>query len=540
MNLISQKLTDRYRSQLNPLRGLTLQRISALLDAGQRGEYADLQWLYSFIEKRDAVLRGCKHRIAAALGKLDWEIAIVDKLEGADKARGEKHQAVLEEAYLGIENMREALGFLSLAEFRGYAHLEKHFHKPAQGAGRTMTRLEPVPQWHWVRQGLYGAWEFVADASSGRTRGEGINPQDFIIREVADPINEIALTCYGRQNLAEKDWAGFIEVYGIPYLFLILPEVAGDSERARFEQVAQDIAGDARGILPYGTEVKTADAGSRGTNPFKEYLHYQDERKVLAATSGKLTMLTESGSGTLAGSAHSETFQDIALEHAKRISETLQEQLDRPLLKERFPRERPLAYFHLITRDEDDVADILDHGAKAQQAGYRITREQLEEKTGYVLEELSISSSHSADGSSRDSTSSSIASTDPSKRCALLNEQRRPDRAPHRLERRGERALQEAWTHDCAELIERLQAIVDESDPEQAQRLAQALLDELPALAERLLAKGGMPEALERLLAPYVINGAEAGLPEAFATASTDPEPNIDKPALESSQPSIT
>ena len=37
--------SNRWREYSNPLRGLNIQRLAAMLEAGERGEYADLQWL---------------------------------------------------------------------------------------------------------------------------------------------------------------------------------------------------------------------------------------------------------------------------------------------------------------------------------------------------------------------------------------------------------------------------------------------------------------------------------------------------------------
>ncbi len=43
--IFSQK-SNRWREFYNPLRGLNLPRLVSILEAGERGQYADLQWLY--------------------------------------------------------------------------------------------------------------------------------------------------------------------------------------------------------------------------------------------------------------------------------------------------------------------------------------------------------------------------------------------------------------------------------------------------------------------------------------------------------------
>ncbi len=45
-----------WRENYNPLRGLTLAKVLALQEAGERGDYPDLQWLYRAIERSDEVI----------------------------------------------------------------------------------------------------------------------------------------------------------------------------------------------------------------------------------------------------------------------------------------------------------------------------------------------------------------------------------------------------------------------------------------------------------------------------------------------------
>jgi len=62
---------------------------------------------------------------------------------------------LLRYAYDQIENFKDAVGFLCGGIFRGYAHLEKHF-----SASGMIDRLEPVEQWFWMRDGMFGEWQY--------------------------------------------------------------------------------------------------------------------------------------------------------------------------------------------------------------------------------------------------------------------------------------------------------------------------------------------------------------------------------------------
>jgi phage gp29-like protein len=377
------QLSTNWRAQYNPMRGLTIAQLVAMLEAGERGDYARLQWLFRFVEKRNATLRAVLQRRQAALTRLDWDIRLRGAGAGAaPRGLAARQGAVLREAYERIGNLREAVAFLALAEFRGYAHLERHF----DSRGRTI-RLEPVPQWFWARLGPEAPWQYNAQARPGLPMpGDPVlDAARFIYRECDAPIDEIAVIAHVRQSLSQKDWDGFVEVYGLPPLFLELPEDIPAEREAEYQAQAEAIIGDARGTMPHGTKIHTVDAGARGQNPFAEHLRYQDEAIVLAGTGGKLTTLAEAGSGTLAGSAHQKAFDDITESDAALISEIFQEQFDRPLLARHFPGEAQVAYFEMAATRSLDAGDVIDQALKLARAGYEIDPAELSEKTGFGL-----------------------------------------------------------------------------------------------------------------------------------------------------------
>jgi phage gp29-like protein len=374
--------SSNWRAQYNPLRGLTLPLLVALLESGERGDYARLQWLYRFIEKRNPTLRAVLQRRQGSLTKLDWDIRLAPGAGHDPRALAARQAAMLRAAYARVENLREAVSFLALAEFRGYAHLERHADKQ----GRTV-RLEPVPQWFWARLGPEAPWQYNATARPGLPMpGDPVlDPAHFIYREVPAPIDEIAAIAHVRQALSQKDWDAFVETYGLPPLFLELPPDIPPEREIEYQAQAEAIIGDARGTVPHGTGIHTVDSGARGQNPFAEHLRYQDELIVLAATGGKLTVLTESGSGTLAGGAHQQTFDDLAEAEAATVSEIFQRQFDGPLLNAEFPGEPHLASFQLMATRELDPAQVIAQSLVLARAGYEIDPKELSERTGFQL-----------------------------------------------------------------------------------------------------------------------------------------------------------
>lgn len=390
--------TNRWRDNLNPQRGLTVMRAVALFEQAMRGEFTELMWAYAApytgIECADPDLLALIELRTSALLEMDWNIHEATGPDGKDLPAEQKQLAteqakVLRAAYDKIENLYEAIEHFELAAFRGYAHAQ-----PVNAAGEVTldaSRFEILKQWNFVRDGSTGDWFWNPGAKTGGWRGLPAEnrisfSRDLILyREVARPINRVALLKYIRANLSEKDWDAFIEIYGVPQWLIIGPANVPTEKEGEYRMAAESVAAGGSGYLPNGSDAKTPDS-VRGAQPFDLRLDYLSKKLVLAGTGGMLTMLTDStGLGSGVSDAHSKTFKKIAAGSARRISEIFQRSFDKRILAEKFPDAPVLAYFKLAANEETDAGAILDHAVKASQAGLQIDHVQLSEKTGYTI-----------------------------------------------------------------------------------------------------------------------------------------------------------
>lgn len=501
-----------WRQTYNPMRGLTIARAISLLEEKEEGRYCDVMWLFRFIEKRDATLRAVVRRRRSALRKIPWNIRTVaeDRLTPALQALAEKQQAALRLAYEGIDNLRAAIGFLASAEFRGFAHLEKHYD-----AAGNLIHLEPVPQWYWHR--VNGGWLYDATAQ-GYRHGLPIDPANFFVREVEDPINEAAMAPVINKSMANKDWAAFVEVFGVPSVFVEMPPNTPTNKEDEYLEMAEAVVGDSRGVLPSGAKVQTPGSDTRGTQPFKEFIEQQDSAIVLAGTGGKLTMLTAAGSGTLAGNAHQDSFDDIAADEAGEIAELFQLNLDKPLLERLFPGQPRLAYFELAREDEDDSNGTVDRVVKLAAQGYRVADigkvgEDLGLElvdTGAPKTEIGVRSSEFAGGAPVRNSRSPISDLR-SPILPLLN--RSPDSATL-LRASGLEQLGKALQADFRPVAEELQKLYAKLGDEGADELdlVEALTafgdTRLPALLKEIGQEAETDKVLEKILGTALLQGA--------------------------------
>jgi phage gp29-like protein len=513
---------NRWREAYNPLRGLTIERAVSLLEAYQRGEYADIMWALYFVEQTDPDLLAIIERRTSALLQLDWNIKIVAeekrRSDFDEKLANDQAQA-LRNAYERLTNLYDLIEHLSLGSFRGYAIAQKQFISPS--GAKTLSPVQPnlmelLDPWRIIRDGMYGAyyWNPNAQTTTAIALGEKhrLDParDGLIIREVRRPIGRIALLKFIRSSLSEKDWDGFVEIYGIPASIIIGPPNIPTGKESQYQAAAEDVAEGSSGYLPNGSTVHSPD-GIRGMAPFKARLDHLSEKLVLAGTGGLLTMLTQSGSGTLAGGAHQETFEIIARAEARKISEVMQRQFDRIELATQFPGKPVLAYFELAADEEQDIGKVIEHATALHSMGVGVDLEELKENTGYNLYLLPPS----PQGGPHAPAQPQPGAPDPgtSGRQAFFNRDGGPDldKAAALVAEAADVAtngLGKALAEDLAPLADRLQAVLAADTDDGFREALKKLQADLPGLLAQK--PGRVADELANLMAAAFANGIEA------------------------------
>jgi len=368
------------RDSYNPLRGLSLARIVAMEEAAARGDMADIQWLWRHMQDTDVTVASAVAKRLSYIESLDWEIRTI---ENSDAILAAEQEAVLRYAYERIQNLQEAAKFIAFANFTGYSMLEKI----RTGYGPFIQRLEYIPCQYWIYQADAKRWHFNPEARSGRGGSELADPQELVIHEVPSPLFKPICRHFFAKQLALADWDVALENGANQAVFMIGPPGTTPEKETEYMTLAENLTSNMRGYLPPGSDIKITDLAARSKLPYFERIEYSDQQIVMAATGGLLTMLTESGTGTLAGNAHSETLVGLARADAAAISEVFQRQFDREILKAFFPGEQIAVYFKFdIPRAQETMAQLIEAASALSWSGYRINQEQLEEKLGLKIE----------------------------------------------------------------------------------------------------------------------------------------------------------
>lgn len=370
----------------NPLKGLTIERAGRIYDTARMGAYAELQWLYQELEGCDPTLLTCCERRSTAMLEIDWTIKTTaqEKTRNFDEILANEQKDFLTLAYAESErgNLAESLEHLASSFFRGFAHA-----RPVYGEGMDcLAGFECLDAWNFCRDTWDGTWYWNPDASTSPANAIAIPRNELVSVVRPRHINYPALQIVIRRMLGDTKYGIFLERYGVPPVIITMPPDIDKGDEERYVAAANDVAKGGSGTVPNGSIVEYA-TDARGVNPFSDFLKRQQELIVLMATGGLLTSLSgEGGMGSGGASdAHEKTWRSIVRRDCRVIATPLNRIVTADLLAAKFPGRPHLAYFD-FTDPQPTANEIFDTASKAFTAGYRVSKDDLEEKTGYTLE----------------------------------------------------------------------------------------------------------------------------------------------------------
>ena len=139
-------------------------------------------------------------------------------------------------------------------------------------------------------------------------------------------------------------------------------------------------------VWPSGSTIADFAGGSRGVDPFQNFIRHQEELIVLLATGGTLTSLATADTGALAGGAQMEVWKQIVNRDAGVLSQAVQLAIVRPFLERNFWGRPVAADFGLTMPFKMTPQEAANVAATLKQAGWRVDQDELEKAVGFTLE----------------------------------------------------------------------------------------------------------------------------------------------------------
>ncbi|MBI2882855.1 MAG: DUF935 domain-containing protein [Candidatus Methylomirabilis oxyfera] len=319
-----------------PAHGLTPERLAAILKEADQGDVARQAELFEEMLERDGKLCSLFQTRRMAVEGLDWRIEPAD-----DSAQA---KALAEEATEQVEAMtlRRVIAHLLTAVPHGYGATELLW----SGEGRALVirdvvevpqrRLtylpragEPmpaIPRLLTDQEPVFGidlpAWKFVVH----RYRAAGGSA-------IRAGLMRTCAWLYLFKHYDIKDWAAFLEVYGMPLRLGKYQPGASKEDRDALLLAVRSIGHDAAGIISSSTEIEFIEAiKTASADIFERFVNLLNKEMAQAVLGQTLTSDVGSVGSLAAAQVHDEVRFDLMEADATALAETITTQILRPLV----------------------------------------------------------------------------------------------------------------------------------------------------------------------------------------------------------------
>lgn len=320
-------LASQYLSSLTG--GITPSRLEAILRAADNGDIVGQHELFASIEQRDEHIHAELSKRRRALLAVPWAI---NPGRAGDK-RAEEIAGAVREQVKCIPDFEDAILDMADAIGHGFACLEIEWGQ--EGSNRLPTALHFRPQ---------SMFQLAPDFQTLRLRdmtpeGQELWPVGWIMHRHASMsgwsprqgLFRVLVWTWLLKQFARGDFAGFLEIHGLPLRLGKYPSTASDDEKKALLTALQAIGHDAAGAIPDGMLIEFHEAARGSEKPF-EVMHSICEKGQSKAILGSTLTTDTQGVGSQAlGEIHNEVRLDILRSDARQIAGTITRQLCAPL-----------------------------------------------------------------------------------------------------------------------------------------------------------------------------------------------------------------
>ena len=178
-----------------------------------------------------------------------------------------------------------------------------------------------------------------------------------------------------------KDWAAFLEVFGMPLRVGRYNRSATPDEKRVLLRAVRDLASDAAAIIPSGMEIEFIEAkGGSGNAVFgamADYLDGQISKAVLGQT-----MTTDDGSSLAQAQVHENVRFDILRADGRQVATTLNRDLIRPFIAFNFGPQEHYPTVAVPVAEAEDIKTLSEALSTLVPLGLRVRSSEVREKMG--------------------------------------------------------------------------------------------------------------------------------------------------------------
>lgn len=374
LNLL--RIEQEQRMRFNPLKNFDPDKLVRAIDAFRVGDIGSLSQIIDELETRDDMMAGVARKTRASVGRCPHQVLVVEGAEGDPRA--ERHREVLTRFWAGIEvssaftrNERGGARLLK-KQMMGAASRVYSVHeivwKPLAN-GEISARFVQVPNWFFENR--TGELRYLQ--SPGALNGSEMRPGEWLVT-VGDGIGIAAAVLAMSKTLSRNDWLLFSERCGQPGLHVQTAAADGSPAWDKLVSAVRNFGREWSLVSDTQTKLNPVSLNVGGPLPYPPLIEMCN--KGIAALYRGADLSTISGpSGDSTGASVQGDETDILEQDAcEMISETLNAQVDRYVIRYVLGDDVPLAYLSIAPSDRPNVDQDIKIDNHLVSLGVRLSR----------------------------------------------------------------------------------------------------------------------------------------------------------------------
>lgn len=372
----------------HPSAKITPSKLKQILEDAENGDIQAQHQLFMDIEEQDSSIAANIMTRKRSVLTLDWRIVEPRNATPAE----EKLQAEIDELFYQYPNLEDLFIDLMDAVGHGFSALEIQW---AQVNGKWIPKgFKPCPQ-SWFKLDKH---DNLLLRTPTNPMGEPLRPFGWVVHRhksrstqlARDGLYRTLVWLYMYKHYSVRDFAEFLELYGMPIRIGKYGAGATTSEKRTLLRALADIGHNAAGIMPESMQIElhnVASAGAAsGNNPFLQMVDWCEKSIARLILGQTLTSGADGKSSTNAlGNVHNEVRRDLMISDAKQIAQTITQQIILPYLQINIdPNIAPyrVPYFEFDTKEYEDLSVFADAIPKLTGIGVQISESWVRDKLG--------------------------------------------------------------------------------------------------------------------------------------------------------------
>lgn len=317
----------------------TPEKMATWLRAVDDGDIAALVEMTDEMIAKDAHLLGVSQTRRGAVTGLDWEVTPNDDDPDLDAAQAKADYVT--DRFGCIKNFGDVLDHLATAIGPNVAVVELLWDRAE------ITGLVPVPGHRLTGDPLGQRPGIFVETED--SMGVPAKPGKWLVHHpipnggfpFRSTLTHATVYPWLMTHFSRSDWMAFSELYGLPLRYLTWAEGVSDADRAKAQDMVEQMGSDVAGAFPEGINLEFLQASGTGES-FEKQVDWAERKMSIAWLGQTLTTDTgRSGGGAFAlGKVHDNVRGDLLSMDLKAEARTLEQQLIGPMVGLRFPNKQ--------------------------------------------------------------------------------------------------------------------------------------------------------------------------------------------------------